>query len=644
MAESQPDLAAAADAFVREAVGEGESDPVLPGPVVARPDGRVVAAVRYRVPALRAGYRSEVAVIDVASRRVVRRYDTDPPYACMSWSPDGERLAMVAAGGVVVVEPERGESISLPLEAVAVADLSWHPDGRELLVRGAPRPLRPVDGASLPPPRVLDYGTPTPGGRLYRVDVASGAVTPVPVPQAVWQAVWSSGQDIVLLSSPSGEPADWYGASIAVVRADTGRTVWTYQPSEQVGAMASDPGAGLVAFVEGPASGQGIVAGAVTLLDLIGVTITPLGVAGIDVTSVSFARDGDLIAAGMRDRVQRVFRIQPGSGRTEEMFRTTETLGWAHPAVTALGPDACVTVRQSSRRHPELTVIRERRATTLWRSESPRPRRAGAKLGSARWINWPSADGTRVSGRLLLPSGQTRPVPLVLWAHDGPTRCITDQWPSLLMGFLLDQGFGILAPNPRGSSGRGPGYAHALVGDVGGVDAGDCLSGVDDLVESGVADGSRLAVGGGSYGGFLACWLATCTDRFRAAVALSPVTDWWSYYHTSPAGEPDARLFGQTGTRLAVAMRRRSPLTYAHRLRTPTLLVAGTTTDRPSDVQPGEHPIPTGQAVALHNAVVRAGGVITTVLYPEQGPGGLALGYQPDVLSRVAGWLHGHLS
>ncbi len=80
----------------------------------------------------------------------------------------------------------------------------------------------------------------------------------------------------------------------------------------------------------------------------------------------------------------------------------------------------------------------------------------------------------------------------------------------------------------RGSTGRGREFAALVVGDMGGGDVGDMLSGLDHLVAEGLADPDRLGIMGLSYGGFMAAWLPTQDPRFKAAVAMSPVTDWYS--------------------------------------------------------------------------------------------------------------------
>jgi len=92
---------------------------------------------------------------------------------------------------------------------------------------------------------------------------------------------------------------------------------------------------------------------------------------------------------------------------------------------------------------------------------------------------------------------------------------------------------GVLLPNPRGSSGRGQEFAAAVVGDMGGADTHDYLSGIDAMIERGIADPARIGTMGVSYGGFMSAWLVTQDQRFRAAVAGSPVTEWYSLTFTT---------------------------------------------------------------------------------------------------------------
>jgi dipeptidyl aminopeptidase/acylaminoacyl peptidase len=183
-------------------------------------------------------------------------------------------------------------------------------------------------------------------------------------------------------------------------------------------------------------------------------------------------------------------------------------------------------------------------------------------------------------------------------------------------------------PNPRGSAGRGQDFAGRVVGDMGGADARDVLAGIDALVERGIADPARIGVTGGSYGGFMSCWLPTLDDRFAASVAVSPVTDWYSQHFNSNIGRWDAEFLGAQPTDAGGPYRDRSPVMFADRVRTPTLVTAGT----------NDRCTPPGQAVEFFRALRWHGVETELVLYPEEGHGVRRFPTIVDFCARMVGW------
>jgi dipeptidyl aminopeptidase/acylaminoacyl peptidase len=190
------------------------------------------------------------------------------------------------------------------------------------------------------------------------------------------------------------------------------------------------------------------------------------------------------------------------------------------------------------------------------------------------------------------------------------------------------RGYAVLMPNPRGSAGRGRDFAAMVVGDMGGADARDVLAGIDALVERGIADPARIGVTGGSYGGFMSCWLPTLDDRFAASVAISPVTDWYSQHFNSNIGRWDAEFLAAEPTDAGGAYRDRSPVMFADRVRTPTLVTAGV----------NDRCTPPGQAVEFFRALRWHGVETELVLYPEEGHGVRKLPTAIDLGARMAGW------
>jgi dipeptidyl aminopeptidase/acylaminoacyl peptidase len=155
-----------------------------------------------------------------------------------------------------------------------------------------------------------------------------------------------------------------------------------------------------------------------------------------------------------------------------------------------------------------------------------RPELAGVKLGSMKPITYKAADGTSVPGYLTLPHGSSgKGLPAIVMPHGGPAS--RDEWGfDWLVQFFVSNGFAVLQPNYRGSAGFGQQWFQengfrswrTAIGDVN--DAGRWL------VSEGIADPSKLAIVGWSYGGYAALQSNVLDpDLFKAVVAIAPVTD-----------------------------------------------------------------------------------------------------------------------
>jgi dipeptidyl aminopeptidase/acylaminoacyl peptidase len=192
-------------------------------------------------------------------------------------------------------------------------------------------------------------------------------------------------------------------------------------------------------------------------------------------------------------------------------------------------------------------------------------------------------------------------------AHGGPVARWTSKslYDNALQVALARSGFAQFMPNPRGSTGRGQGYAQAILHEMGVRDVIDILSGIDALVDRGIADGERLAVTGISHGGFMSCWMVTQDDRFKAAAAVSPITDWTSQRLTSDIPTFNANFVGEPTTGLP------SAILHADRVSSQMLIIAGAR-DRCT---------PPGQAEEFHHALRLAGKPSTLLVYPQEGHG-----------------------
>jgi dipeptidyl aminopeptidase/acylaminoacyl peptidase len=169
------------------------------------------------------------------------------------------------------------------------------------------------------------------------------------------------------------------------------------------------------------------------------------------------------------------------------------------------------------------------------------------------------------------------------------------------------RGYFVLRPNPRGSSGYGNKFRYANYNDWGGGDYQDIMTGVDHVIQMGVADEKRLGIMGWSYGGFMTSWTITQTTRFKAASVGAGVTNLMSFTGTAdiPSFLPDY-FAGEFWDKPEV-YRKHSAMFNIKGVKTPTLIQHGERDER----------VPLSQGEELYNALKRQGCTTKMVIYPR---------------------------
>lgn len=175
---------------------------------------------------------------------------------------------------------------------------------------------------------------------------------------------------------------------------------------------------------------------------------------------------------------------------------------------------------------------------------------------------------------VFLPPGEER-APLLLNIHGGPASQYGHRFFDEFQVYV-GAGYGVVACNPRGSSGRGRDFLRAVVGEGwGSVDVAD----IDLVVEEALErfdrlDADRLGVMGGSYGGFLTAWLIGHQTRWRAAIVERGLLAWPSFGGTSDIGGYFSRMYLEADLPEGIeTLYRQSPISVAHRVETPTLVL-----------------------------------------------------------------------
>lgn len=238
-------------------------------------------------------------------------------------------------------------------------------------------------------------------------------------------------------------------------------------------------------------------------------------------------------------------------------------------------------------------------------------------VGRTEVVRWKSKDGKDVEGLLTYPVGyQTgQRVPMILNIHGGPAGVFLQTFVGgrgvYPLATFSSRGYAILRPNPRGSSGYGVEFRRANSKDWGFGDYQDLMTGVDKVVEMGVADPQRLGVMGWSYGGYMTSWIVTQTNRFKAASAGAPVTNLMSFNGTAdiPSFIPD--YFGGQFWEIQDLYQKHSPLFNVKGVTTPTMIQHGE-----ADIR-----VPISQGYEFYNAL-KVKGIPTRMLVLPRQPHG----------------------
>lgn len=226
-----------------------------------------------------------------------------------------------------------------------------------------------------------------------------------------------------------------------------------------------------------------------------------------------------------------------------------------------------------------------------------------------RWFE--GADGDPVQYWLLRPAEHQEGDrwPLVQVIHGGPYGVFGDQWHWRWNAQLFaSPGRLVCMVNFHGSSSFGQRFADSILGDWGGRPAVDVHRATDLLLEEGLADPARVAVAGGSYGGYLSAWLAARSSRWACAVAHAAVFDFALLYAADVTEGHEVEFGGEAWGPNVARFSAWDPSRFMDDYRTPTLVLHG---ERDYRVQ-------VGHGLALYGMLKARGVPARLVYYPDE--------------------------
>ena len=567
-------------------------------------DGRTIAFLSDRDRAS----DFQLFLLDTRTQVVTSGPDVEGWVEYCQWSSDGRRILLGVAGHGAELSTGRG----------AYKTVEHHIDEPSWM------------------PHVIGSSSDSMWRKAWIFEVSTGELSCASKgPENIWEAVWCGEDKLAAVTSNDPQEGAWYNAELSIIDLATGGIESVYKPTRQIALPKASPSGRYLGFVEGISSDREYVAGDLRLCDLQSRTCRLLETRNVDASYIEWRSNDHMLVAGHRGLETVVLGITLGTADSKQLWTSTNVTT-AERYATVLGlhdTEDFAFVCESFFQRPEVATVKS--GVFEIAKAFPDPERMDDG-GDVEIVRWQAPDGSQMEGWLLRPKSEP-PYATILDVHEGPVLHWRPSWlgrvasaPALM---LVRRGYAIFLPNPRGSSGRGQAFAAQVVGDVGGADTTDYLSGIDHLIKSGIADPSRLGVTGLSYGGFMTCWLTTQDTRFGAAISVAPATNHVSQHLAGNIPQFVSLFLQDHYTNLAGRYYSRSPVLQAHNSTTPTLLVCGDL-DRCT---------PAEEAIQFHNALLENGVSSVVVRYPEEGHGVLGLPAAIDFAARCVMWFERYI-
>ena len=618
------------------------------------PDGRWVAYTVSGSDLEKEESNSRIWMIPTAGGEAIPMTAEEKSVSRPRWSPDGKYLAFLGSSGedktqVWALFREGGDAVPITEITQGVKSFEWSPDGtRMVLVIQDPKPEElekkekgkdEKDEKKTPPPWVVtrkqiktDYVGYLDSRRthLYVLDPGSKKTTQMTSGDFDdSEPTWSpDGLRIAFSSNRTADPDSNYNTDIWVVMADN------QDKGQELLQITSNPGPD-----SSPAwspDGKTIAHVSATDIDAMLYATNHLAViseggevsvltAELDrnVSTPRFSPDGKWIFFGLEDSGEQVLaRIPAGGGTVERVIAGQHAVQGFTPEINGV----IATLISGPHLPPEVFLLKGAALERLTHTNDKFL--SGITLGEVEEVHFKSKDGTPIEAFVVKPPGfehGTR-YPAFLRIHGGPQSQYDSSFHFGAQLFAA-RGYVVVMPNPRGSTGYGQDFCHAIWRDWGGPDFEDVMASVDHVIEKGWADPDKLGVGGWSYGGILTNHVITKTDRFKGAYTGASATlyvvnyghDMYQRWWVQELGLPwqDRQIWEDL-----------SPFNQVEKIVTPVLIVGGEK----------DWNVPIINSEQLYQALRHLGRTAELVVYPGEFHGLSTPSYNKDVFERFLAW------
>lgn len=597
------------------------------------------------------GAWTELHVVDVASGASRAFVSGKVNVSAPAWTADGKHLAflqkraddkgtalyMIALGGG---EARRAEAAE---ESISAFDL--HPDGKRVVVIAS-------EPENAERKKLREKGFTQ---EIYEEDLRSskpwiGALfdeakpTKLAVDGHVSTAQWNpAGDALAITVAPSPLVDDDYMRKrIAVVSAADGKVLAKVENPGKLGEIAWSPDGARLAMISAgdihdPTDGRLMV---VPSSGGAPVEVFP----GIEGDTATFAwQSGDSLLCIMHRGVEAALEKVTVTDLSKAQPKVLVATGGPILTTISLSEDGlrAAFVANAPTHPPEVFTMAHGEAAPRRLTDS-NPMLAKMRLAPQEVVRFKARDGLEIEGLLNRPLDEKKGerYPLILYVHGGPESHHSNGW---LTNYgdpaqtAAARGFAVMHTNYRGSTGRGMAFAKSSQGDAAGKEFDDLIDAVDHLIATGLVDKDKVAVTGGSYGGYATAWLSTrYSDRVAAGVMFVGISDKISKVGTTDI--PDEEFYVHARHRPWedwTKMLERSPIFYAGQCKTPLLILHGKDDPR---VNPGQ------SREMYRHLKLRSAAPVRLVLYPGEGHGNRKAAARLDYNLRMQQWIEHYLT
>ncbi len=573
------------------------------------PDGREIVYVRQTMDIMTDRVRQNLWIVSADGSNHRPLLSGTSSYGSPRWSPDGTRIAYVAAAEergreIYVRWMDTGQTALVTNVPTTPRGLSWSPDGKHIAFSAfveeertklATPPKKPEGAKWAPGVVVID-------GLNYRSD-GRGIIEPgndhvfvVPAEGGTARQLtsgdfdydgrlaWSPDGDRIVLSVNRNEgwrldPRNSDLWSIDIATKEMTQLTDRYGPD--AGPVFSPDGS-KIAYVGYDDEKLGSMVSKAYVLDVAsGETSELTGELDRSIEDIHWAGRNDLLYVVFDDFAKKKIATLDLRGRIKSLVDSVGSVGVGRPytsgdvSVSANGVVA-YTLGKADRPADVAVLSRNGRSTQL--TELNEDALGHKSIGDAELITWRSSRGDYdIEGWIVKPPGfdPEKQYPLILEIHGGPFTAYGPHFSAEVQLFAA-AGYVVFYTNPRGSTSYGMDFSNEIHHNYPGPDYDDLISGIDAVLELGYVDEEQLFVTGGSGGGVLTAWIVGNTDRFAAAVVAKPVINWISQmlYSDISVSAPDY-WFGTRPWDDFENYWRRSPLSIVGNVNTPTMLLTG---------------------------------------------------------------------